>query len=323
MAELVRHFPGYDAPAVRRIFQRSGVERRHFAIGPGGFDPKADADQMLALYGETAPRLSIEVARRAIERARASLDEIGLVVVATCTGYICPGLTAHVVRGLKLPEDVQRADLVGMGCAGALPALQRGVDYVLGHSGKKALVVCVEVCSACWYVDESVETLVGNAICADGGAAVVLDTNGQDGPRICDFATGVDTEWMSSVGLVTKAGRHRIILSKGLRKAAGPVSKRVIQRLLDRHGIARGDVRHWVFHAGGRAVLDSIETAMELPAEALATSREILRNYGNMSSPTVLFVLDAFRQRAPSPGDIGVALALGPGLAAEAALLRW
>ena len=264
-----------------------------------------------------------------------------MIVAATCTGYLCPGLSAYLARDLGCGSTVQRSDLVGMGCAGALPALQRAWDAARAVPGRQVLAVTVEVCSACWFTDEDdseLETVVGNAICADGAAAVVVGTepagaSGPDvptssaaaaGPAVLDFETFLDTDWIGEVGLENRSGRYRIILSKRLRKTAGPASQRAVEGLLERHGLATSDIAHWVFHAGGRAVLEGIDKALGFGPDNLAPSREVLRTHGNMSSPTVLFVLDEIqRTRSPQPGELGVMLALGPGLAAEAALLRW
>ena len=342
LALLGEHFPGYRRPIARQLFDSTGIERRHFALAREDFDPNPSVGELHGLYRAAAPQLASAAAREALARAGVSPREIGLVVVATCTGYLCPGLTALLARDLDFGDDVQRADLVGMGCAGAMPALQRAWDYARAVPGRQALVVTVEICSACWFTDEDdgqLETVVGNAICADGAAALVVGTgpgSGRDarladreaaataGPEVLDFETFLDSSWIEEVGLENREGRHRIVLSKRIRKVAGPASQRSIERLLARHGLLQSDVAHWVFHAGGRAVLDGIDHTLGFGPEVLAPSREVLRGHGNMSSPTVLFVLDELqRTRRPRPGELGVMLALGPGLAAETALLRW
>jgi predicted naringenin-chalcone synthase len=213
-----------------------------------------------------------------------------------------------------------------MGCAGALPALQRGFDYVKGDCEKTALVVTVEVCSACCYIDDKLETVVGNAICGDGAASVVLRgaPSRNHGPSILGFQVFIDTDFMDAVGLENVDGRHRIVLSKEIRKAAGPAVAKVVDRLLARFGIDRKCVSHWIFHAGGAAVITNIEQAMGFSDRELRWSRSVFRQHGNMSSPTALFVLNEFqRHERPQSGDLGVVLALGPGLATEAALLQW
>ncbi len=318
---LAEHFPLYADRRVRRIFEASGIETRNLVLGSEDFDPRADADGLHALYREHAVPLAERAARSALEQAGLEATDVECLVVATCTGYLCPGLTARLGARLGMRDDLQRADLVGMGCAAAMPALQRGHDFVRARPDARALVVCVEVSSACWFVDASLETVVGNTICADGAAAVVLGTEGP-GPVLERFGTLLEPSFLESVGLEFEAGRHRIVLSKDLRTAAGPLVGRAVDRLLESSGVEQDQVDRWIVHSGGRRVLDGIDRALELAPDGLANSREVLRSCGNMSSPTLLFVMERTLREARS-GDVGVMIALGPGLAAETALVRW
>ena len=320
---FAEHFPEYRDRAVRRLFENSGIDSRNFVLARDRFDPTADADSLHGLFRTGAVDLAHGVAQEALAQADIGSEDIDLVIATTCTGYLCPGLSAILGETLGLRDDVQRADLVGMGCAGAMPALQRAHDFVHAYPSRRALVITVEVASACWYVDDTVETVVGNTICADGAAAAVVG-NGEaaEGPLLEQFGTVIDRRFLDSVGLDFHSARHRIVLSKEVRTAAGPIVRRAIKALLVSNGLARDEVDHWIFHSGGKRVLDSIESALEFPPETLELSREVLRTCGNMSSPTLLFVLERTRERA-KPGDVGVLLALGPGLAAETAILRW
>ena len=343
---MTQHFPAYRKPLVKQIFESSGIDSRHFVLDEDKFNPNPTPDEFHALFRAAAPELAKRAAERALQQAAVSPRDIGMIVAATCTGYLCPGLSVYLARDLKVGHQVQRSDLVGMGCAGAMPALQRAWDYVRAAPDRQALVVTVEICSACWFTDQSLETVVGNAICADGAAAMVVDNTGQGReksdlthcttalhhraepasplPQVLDFETLLEPAWMDEVGLENRGGRYRIVLSKRLRHMAGPVSMRAVDSLLGRHQLDRSEIQHWVFHAGGRAVLDSIDQSLGFGPNELAPSREVLRGHGNMSSPTVLFVLDEIqRTRGPKAGDLGVALALGPGLAVETALLKW
>ena len=322
----------YKLWGVEQLFANSAIETRYFAVSPQDYNAHVSAGEQHQLFLENAPKLARKAAQNALASAGLKAQDIDFVVVATCTGYVCPGLSVHLMNDLKMSESAQRADLAGMGCAGAMPALQRGFDFVRGRSGKRALVVAVEICSACLYLDESLETVVGNAICGDGAAAVILEGIGEDAkvdqpirtPEILDFETVVDTDWMSSVGLENVEGKQRIILSKELRHAAGPAVKKVVDRLLQRYELEAVDICHWVFHAGGAAVLANIDEAMDFHDGELTCSRDVFEKHGNMSSPTTLFVLKEIQEtQQPKAGDLGVALALGPGLATEAALLRW
>ena len=278
---------------------------------------------MHAVFRAGALALGEAAARKCLAEAGLEPRDVDYVVATTCTGYLCPGLSPRLAQALGMRDDVQRADLVGMGCAGAMPSLQRASDFVRANQGRRALVVTVEVSSACWYVDDSLETVVGNTICADGAAAVVVGCDdGASGPRLECFSTLLDFDFIESVGFEFKGGKNRIVLAKQLRTASGPLVRRAVERLLAQAALDFTDVDHWIVHSGGKRVLDAIGDALDLRDGGLAHSRAVLRDFGNMSSPTLLFVLDRVLDLARS-GDVGVLVALGPGLAAETGVLRW
>ncbi len=324
---FARFFPSYRQERVRQLFLNAGIDSRHVALMPEQFHPDNSANELHAVYREQSLKLAHEASCQALRAAKLRAREIDLIVVATCTGYVCPGLSARLGRSLGMQDNLQRADLVGMGCAGAMPALQRAHDFVRAYPQRRALVVCVEISSACWFIDESVETIVGNAICADGAAAAVvaMQAGANDSgsiPRLERFHTLMDASYLDSVGLSFENGRQRIVLDAGLRHQAGPMVKAAVNELLRSSGLSISGIDRWVVHAGGRKVLDSIDSSLGFEKEELAHSREILRTHGNMSSPTVLFVLEKNMAEA-KPGSLAVMIALGPGLAAETAVLRW
>jgi len=224
-------------------------------------------------------------------------------------------------------KNVQRASIIGLGCAGAVPTLQRAADFVRANPGRKALMLAVEICSACYYVDNTLETIIGNAICADGAAAFLLggtEETDRRYPHIVEFETFLDTEQIEEVGLQHLNGKLRIVLGASVQHLAGPMIERALEPLLQRHKLSQSDIRYWVVHPGGRKVIDNVQQHFGMTDAQLRFSRTVLRSYGNMSSPTVMFVLDEIvRNGDPCRGDWGVMIALGPGMAAEVALLRW
>jgi len=324
--DLSRKFvPMYRNPRIEQIFMNSDIEYRHLSFDAETFVPDEPADVLHARFEEHAVVLGREAVLRCFEDAEILPGEVDFIVAVTCTGYLCPGLSAILIKDLGLRTNLQRADLVGMGCAGAMPGLQRAYDYVMAYPGRKALVVTVEVCSACYYIDDSVETVVGNAICADGAAAVIVSSGGEGkGPRILGFDTLLEPSFLHTVGFQTREGKLRIVLSKDIRDAAGGLVRRLLDSLLAQNSLRREDVAHWIIHSGGRKVIDSIRDEIGVREDQLRHSRCVLRNFGNMSSPTVLFVLDeTMRESRPQTGDTGVMIAMGPGLAIEGAVLRW
>ena len=320
-----KYVPMYRNSRIEQIFMNSDIEFRHLSFDTETFVPDESADVLHARFEEHAVTLGREAILRCLENAGAVAGDVDFIVAVTCTGYLCPGLSAILIKDLGLRTNLQRADLVGMGCAGAMPGLQRAYDYVMAYPDRKALLVTVEVCSACYYIDESLETVVGNAICADGAAAVIVANDGEgSGPGIAAFETLLEPSFLHTVGFQTIQGKLRIVLSKDIRDEAGVLVRRLLDWLLLGSGLRREDVDHWIIHSGGRKVIDSIRDELGLSEAQLKHSRCVLRNFGNMSSPTVLFVLDeTMKNSRPEKGDIGVMIAMGPGLAVEGAVLRW
>jgi polyketide synthase Type III len=317
----------YRNPRVRQLFMNSDIDFRHLYLKREDLKGIESSDELHARFRRGAVDIGAKAVSSSLAQCGLVAADIDFLVVATCTGYLCPGLSAILIKELGFRNDVQRADLVGMGCAGAMPALQRGYDYVKAHPENKALVLTVEICSACYYLDDSLETMVGTAICADGAAAVVVGMSDEKTvPRIAGFKTRLESSLLESVGFEQREGKLRIILSKDIRDLAGGLAGKLINGMLQEHHLGQEEISHWIIHSGGRKVIDTIQEELHLTDAQVRHSRHVLKFFGNMSSPTVLFVLQETMidpGGGPKAGDVGVMLAMGPGLAVEGAVLRW
>ena len=318
---------GYESRRILEIFLNSDIDYRHFYLDPGSFSRHETPDQLNQRYLSGAMETGCRAVHRCLESAGLTPRDVDLFAVCTCTGYLCQDLGSRLIGHMRFRSDVERAPMLGLGCAGALPTLQRAWDYAAARPGRKALMLAVEICSASYYIDNSLETVVGNAICADGAAALLLGTEALDGrstPEVVDFQTFLEPKQLDKVGFEQREGKLRIILAAEIRDLAAPMIERSLGPLLERNGLRQDDIRFWVAHPGGRKVIDNVQEHFGLTDEQLRYSKQIYRHYGNMSSATVLFVLDeVIREGDPQPGDWGVMIALGPGMAAETALLRW
>ncbi|MBI3089473.1 MAG: hypothetical protein HYY96_02310 [Candidatus Tectomicrobia bacterium] len=325
---------GYRSAAIRKFFLNTEIGYRHlYRVNAETAPSYEDPNFLLRRFTEGSVSLAKEAIERCLGRAGIEPRQVEFLAVATSTGYVCPGLSARLMGALEFPHHLQHTDIVGHGCAGALPALQRAGDFARANGGP-ALAVAVEVCSAAYYKDASLETVIGNALCADGAAAALLAPSGSRarpaaapesrGATVLGFASALYPEYLGHVGFDTIDGRHRIRLSKELRTISGPVVQDLVKRLLDARGVEASRVARWVLHPGGVRVIESIKHHLGLRDDQLAASQHILYHYGNMSSPTVLFVLErVLGSDPPRPGELGVMAALGPGLCAEGALLQF
>ena len=320
------HATGYESERIRKIFVNSDIDFRHFYF-EGTINLNESSDELNQRYLRGAMHIGCRAIVNCLNSCSLSAEAVDFLAVCTCTGYVCPDMGSRLVAHMGFNNNIQRASIVGLGCAGAVPTLQRVSDFVRANPDRKALMLAVEICSACYYVDRTLETVVGNAICADGAAAFLLSgtTNRVSVyPSIIDFESFIDSERIDEVGLQHRNGKLRIVLGESIQHLAGPMIEKALQPLLRRHGLSRSQIRFWIVHPGGRRVIDRVQKHFGMTDAQLRFSRSVLRNYGNMSSPTVMFVLDEIvRSGEPRAGDWGVMIALGPGMAAELALLRW
>lgn len=314
---------GYRDGLRRRFFFNSNIEGRHVYM-PETMDLRPETvDEMSARFAEGSVRLGIQAVEACLEPAGLEPGDVDFLVTTTCTGRLVPSLDAHLIGALGLRPDVQRVHVGDTGCASAMVVLQQAWNYLRAFPERRALAVSVELCSATYYLDEEAETAVANAIFADGAAAVLLTTKGE-GPEILGHRTLIRAEYLDRMGFTFPGGRYRIRLAPEVRRIAPAMMEELTGTLLKDFGLTQDDVRFWVLHSAGRRVIENAQVLLGLSDADVAYSRDVLRRYGNLSSATVLFVLDAVRRSGrPRPGDIGVMMALGPGFAAEGALLRF
>jgi alkylresorcinol/alkylpyrone synthase len=320
--ELLR-LAGYRDERRRGFFEASDIAARHLYIDRERFRPDESVDELNDRFRRGALELSEQAARAALARAGWTPDQLDFVATTTCTGRLTPSLDAHLVARLGCRNDVQRVHVGDTGCASAVVALQQAWNHLRVFPGHRALVLAVEICSAAYFLDDRLESAVAHAIFADGAAAAALAAEG-DGPAVLAHRTLFRSEHLDAMGFEYPGGRPRIVLSKDVRRIGSGMMAEMARALLELQGLKREDVRHWVLHSAGRRVLDRARALLELDEGALAHSRAVLREYGNMSSATILFALErVLRLETPVPGDWGVLIGLGPGFAAEGALLRW
>jgi alkylresorcinol/alkylpyrone synthase len=248
---------------------------------------------------------------------------VDFLATTTCTGRVCPSLDAQIIRELELRPTIQRVHVGDTGCASAMVAMQQCCNHLRAFPDHRAVMVAVEICSAAYFLDDRLESAVAHAIFADGAGAIAISGAGA-GPAIVEHRTLFRSEHLGAMGFEYPGGRPRVVLSKDVRRIGAGMMKEMADLLLAARELKKEDVAHFVLHSAGRRVIEQVAKVMELPDSRLAHSRQVLQRYGNMSSATVVFVLDALlRAGEAGPGDWGLMIALGPGFAAEGALLRW
>ncbi|GAC1500883.1 MAG: type III polyketide synthase [Steroidobacteraceae bacterium] len=288
---------GPRAHAVAKAVLRrdNGIEERWLAVDSLDEVFAIDPDTLHRRFATHAPRLAAQAGSQALRRVGLDASAIDAVIVTTCTGYLCPGLSGYVVERLGLRPQVLGFDLVGQGCAGALPNWQVA-SALLGAQCEHVLSICVEVCSAAMYLDDDPGVLISACLFGDGAGAAVLSRHRPLGRRRVQWketASLTNPQARESLRFEHRGGLLRNILTRQVPILAAEHAEIVFDDALNRAGLIPEEITGWIFHAGGRDVLLALAQRFELPPEALSYSREALRRYGNLSSAFVYFVLDA------------------------------
>ena len=294
----------------------SGVTTRHFAVPEieGVFD--LTADQLNAAFHTAAPRLAGRALTAALAQAGVVAGEIDALLVCTCTGYLCPGVSSYVAEQLGLRTDAFLQDLVGLGCGAAIPTLRAAQAVLAAKPDAVVACVAVEICSAAFYLDDDPGVIVSACLFSDGAAASIWrSTPGPGGWRCHGFDTLHLPADRDRLRFEQRDGKLRNLLDPAVPELAAGAVSRLLGAAQSRAG-AR-PIRRIIAHSGGRDVLNAMEAA--LPDYPLAASRRVLRDFGNMSSPSVLFALaEALRDGQPDADGDWWLVSFGAGFSAHA-----
>lgn len=312
----------------RRILLEGRIKGRYF-----GMDAKEDAldtspDRLLARFLRFARATAVAAARKAMAEAGIGAEAVTGLVVNTCTGYLCPGLSSYIAEDLGLDHSIRARDLVGMGCGAAIPNLEAAGGLLARQAAGPVLSIAVEICSATIFPAHEPDLIVSNAIFGDGAAAAVVDLPKRAADhglaRLVDFESGIFPQYREDLRYRSEGGLLRNSLSKRVPVIGGRTITEVSARLLARHGLGHDDIAWWMVHAGGIVVLTQVGRALGLDEARLRHSYDVFENYGNMSSPTVLFALRGVLDSGQvHPGERGLLLSFGAGFSAFAALVEF
>ena len=301
----------------------NGIEERWLAVDSLNDVFSIDPDTLHRRFSTHAPRLAAKAGSSALMRAGLTPDEIGAVIVSTCTGYLCPGLSGYVIEQLGLPVNALAFDLVGQGCAGALPNWQVANALLGSRQCEHVLSICVEVCSAAMYLDDDPGVLISACLFGDGAGAAVLSHDPIDGRRRVEWratASLTNPQARDSLRFEHRAGMLRNVLTRQVPQLAAVHAESVLDDALSKLALSREAIKGWMFHAGGRDVLLALAQHLGLTPDSLRYSREALRQYGNLSSAFVYFVMDAALADT-APGGWWWMSSFGAGFTCHGALL--
>lgn len=326
---LCEHWKGkLDRPDVlERLHQRVSVEGRHLAY-------PIEEYESIETWGDANDRwikAAVDLGQRsvtaALKRAHRQKEEIGAMITVSVTGIAAPSLDAKISNVMDLPLSMRRTPIFGLGCVAGASGIGQAADYVRAYPDRIAVLLSVELCSLTWQrMDLSVANMIASGLFADGSAAVVVagDKVAADGPEIIDYRASLYRNTEDLMGWDISEEGFQIVLSPEVPNAVYKNFPNDVDSFLADHGMKRSDIGTWIMHTGGPKVLDACADSLGLPREAFARSWECLRQKGNMSSASVLLVLEDFMtNRRPPKGSYSILAAVGPGFCSEVVLLRW
>jgi predicted naringenin-chalcone synthase len=335
----MKHYVGKSRKAekvIARAYAQSGIEKRHSVIAnltshdSFFFEDNAFTNPSTKarndLYTQAAKELFVCAAHRAIAHTPHITEfDITHVITVSCTGFFAPGPDIYVVKELGLNAGVQRFHLGFMGCYAAFPALKMARAFCEADPNAVVLVICLELCSLHLQVKEDVDSLISASVFADGAAAVIVSAQPPEpGAHVLElgqFASALVSEGEKDMAWMIGDHGFDMVLSTYVPQILEANVGAEVETLLAELGLNKTAITHWAIHPGGRAILDKVAFALELDEAALTASRKVLQNYGNMSSPSILFVLKELLDDAKTDESI-YAMAFGPGLTVESGLFR-
>lgn len=301
----------------------NGIGMRHLAVDTLSEVFQIDPDVLYQRFLANAPALAEEAGRKALAEARLEAAQIDAVIVSTCTGYLCPGLSGYVIERLKLRPDVQAFDLVGQGCAAALPNLRLGDALLASGQCRHVLSICVEVCSAAMYLDNDPGVLISACLFGDGAGAAVLSSEPLRHQRRIEFrqsSSYINPLEREALQFEQRAGMLRNILTRRVPRLAAIDARQVLDTVLQMSGVKQAEINGWIMHAGGRDVLLAMQNELGIRTADLRYSAAMLYDYGNLSSAFVYFVLQAALQDQAEGGWWWMS-SFGAGFSCHGALL--
>jgi predicted naringenin-chalcone synthase len=322
-------------PAIGRLIdtaaQHSGIETRDvtsqkfYSTDSGAITP--DTKTRMTKYEHWSKVLAKDAVARLIEETGCEPSSVTRLITVSCTGFYAPGIDYYLINEFHFPVSIQRTQIGFMGCAAALVGLTSVMESLQAaeNGNSTTLLVAVEICSLHLQTEPTRDNILANMIFADGCAAILFSKSPEYTPKLQLLSTHSHLFANSAEFMGWKIGNtgFEMMLSSELPRIILEEAVPVLHGIMKRRGIEAQSIRHWVLHPGGRAILDSLQTGLQLSDEYMLPSREVLRKYGNMSSPSILFVMkELLATRKVQKDEYVCAVAFGPGLTMEVAFLK-
>ncbi len=310
---------------VIKIFGNAGVDKRYSIMSPEEVFTKTSFEEKNDIYVRECTKLAEQALQKALDKAGWKADELDYLITVSCTGIMIPSIDAHLVNRLKMKQGIVRLPVTEMGCAAGISGIIYAKNFLKANPGKKAAVIAVESPTATFQLhDFSMANVVSAAIFGDGAAAILLSSCEEDeGPEVIaeQMYHFYDAEYMMGFKLTNEG--LRMVLDESVPETISDHFPKIVHPFLEKNNTNIDEVDHLIFHPGGRKIVQTVEELFGSLGKNIDDTREVLKLYGNMSSVTVLYVLERFLEKNIATGDKGLMLSFGPGFSAQSVLLQW
>lgn len=308
-----------------KIFENAAVDKRYSIMNPEEVFAQTSFEERNRIYSREAVKIGEKVLLKALTKAEWKANSLDYIITVSCTGIMIPSLDAYLINRLQMRQDIVRLPVTEMGCAAGISGLIYAKQFLQANPGKRAAVIAVESPTATFLLnDYSMANIVSAAIFGDGAACVLL-TSEEDAPGPNLISTEMyhffDAEQMMGFELTNNG--LKMVLDQQVPETIAAHFPRIVHPFLEKNKLNIQDINHLIFHPGGRKILETVDALFGEMGKNIDDTKEVLRLFGNMSSATVLYVLERFMDKQIEKNEHGLMLSFGPGFSAQQALLKW
>lgn len=310
---------------VLKIFRNAAVDKRYGIMSIEEVFTATSFEQKNEIYSRGAKKLGKQALQKALQQANWSPDSLDYIITVSCTGIMIPSLDAYLINELDLRHDIVRLPVTEMGCAAGVSGIIYAKNFLAANPGKRAAIITVESPTATFqHTDYSMTNIVSAAIFGDGASCVLVSSDEKDeGPKILGEAMYHFYEATQMMGFKLTNTGLQMILDPTVPQTIAAHFPKIIHPFLSKHQLNINDIEHLIFHPGGKKIVQTVEDLFSDLGKNIDVTKSVLKEYGNMSSATVLYVLQEFLEKEQKTGTKGLMLSFGPGFSAQRILLEW
>jgi len=310
---------------VKKIFEQAAVDKRYSVMSPEEVFSDTSFEERNRIYAREGIKLAGSCLQKALQKANWKAEDLDYIITVSCTGIMIPSLDAYLINALHLRQDIVRLPVTEMGCAAGVSGMIYAKNFLKANPGKRAAVVAMESPTATFQLqDFSMANIVSAAIFGDGCATVLLSAHPDDqGPEMIAEEMYHFYDATQLMGFELCNNGLQMVLDVAVPDQIESHFPEIIHPFLEKNGLTIADIEHMVFHPGGKKIIQIVESLFGNLGKNINETKSVLREYGNMSSATVLYVLERFMEQEQQPGTLGLMLSFGPGFSAQRILLKW